>query len=127
MSGMLFYRLGARGFLHWGYNYWRKMEREDIGDPFTDASNALWPDIPYGDPFVIYPGANGQPMDSIRWEVFAESLQDYVILQTAGVKPQDALLTDIKSYANFPKNEEWLRRTLEKALKTQKPAAREPD
>jgi len=83
MSGMLFYKLGAKGFLHWGYNYWHKMEREEIGDPFHDASNALWPDIPYGDPFVIYPGRDGQPMDSIRWEVFAESLQDYAILQTA--------------------------------------------
>jgi hypothetical protein len=46
MSGMLFYRLGAKGFLHWGFNYWHKMEREEIGDPFHDASNADWPGIP---------------------------------------------------------------------------------
>jgi hypothetical protein len=117
MSGMLFYRLGAKGFLHWGYNYWHKMEREDIGDPFTDASNGAWPDIPYGDPFEIYPGANGQPMDSIRWEVFAEALQDYAILQTAGIKPEDVLLADIKSYAKFPKSEEWIQNTLETILK----------
>jgi hypothetical protein len=118
MSGMLFYRLGAKGFLHWGYNYWHKMEREEIGDPFNDASNALWPDIPYGDPFVIYPGPNGKPMDSIRWEVFAESLQDYAILQTVGIKPADPLLADIKSYAKFPKDEAWLRQTLEKVLRS---------
>lgn len=117
MTGMLFYRLGAKGFLHWGFNYWHKMEREEIGDPFNDASNALWPDIPYGDPFVIYPGPDGQPMDSIRWEVFAEALQDYAILQSAGIKPGDVLLDDIKSYAKFPKNEEWLQKTLEKILK----------
>jgi hypothetical protein len=117
MSGMLFYRLGARGFLHWGYNYWHKMEREEIGDPFNDGSNALWPDIPYGDPFMIYPGANGQPMDSIRWEVFAEALQDYAILQTAGIRPEDALLGDIKTYANFPKTEVWIRKTMEKLLR----------
>ncbi|MFO1498198.1 MAG: DUF4091 domain-containing protein [Verrucomicrobiota bacterium] len=116
MSGMLFYRLGAKGFLHWGFNYWHKMEREEIGDPLHDASNALWPDIPYGDPFVIYPGADGQPMDSIRWEVFAEALQDYAILQTAGLDRQDALLSAIKSYAQFPKNEEWLHSALEKIL-----------
>jgi hypothetical protein len=93
------------------------MEREEIGDPFTDASNALWPDIPYGDPFVIYPGPDGKPMDSIRWEVFAEALQDYAILQSAGIKPEDSLLADIKSYAQFPKNEAWLRKTLERILK----------
>jgi hypothetical protein len=117
MSGMLFYRLGARGFLHWGYNYWHKMESEQIGDPFNDASNASWPGIPYGDPFVVYPGADGRPMDSIRWEVFAESLQDYAILQSAGIDPSDTLLARIKSYADFPKTEEWHRKTLETILK----------
>jgi hypothetical protein len=117
MSGMLFYRLGAKGFLHWGYNYWHKMESEEMGDPFHDASNASWPGIPYGDPFMIYPGRDGKPMDSIRWEVFAESLQDYAILQSAGIKPADAMLADLKSYAKFPKNEEWIQKTMAKILK----------
>jgi hypothetical protein len=120
MSGMLFYRLKAQGFLHWGFNYWHKMEREEIGDPFNDASNASWPDIPYGDPFMIYPGPDGQPLDSIRWEVFAESLQDYAILQTAGIRPEDPMLSDIKTYADFPKREAWLRETLQKILKGQR-------
>lgn len=117
MSGWLFYRLGAKGFLHWGYNYWHKMEREEIGDPFHDASNADWPNIPYGDPFMIYPGPDG-PIDSIRWEVFADSLQDYAILQTAGIKPGDPMLADLKTYADFPKNEEWLQKTLTRILKS---------
>jgi hypothetical protein len=115
MSGWLFYRLGADGFLHWGYNYWHKMEREEIGDPFHDASNGDWPGIPYGDPFMIYPGAQG-PMDSIRWEVFAESLQDYAILQTAGIHRHDPRLAAIRTYADFPKNEDWLRKTLREIL-----------
>jgi hypothetical protein len=119
MSGLLFYRLGAKGFLHWGYNYWHKMEREDIGDPFHDGSNALWPDIPYGDPFVIYPGPDGQPMDSIRWEVFAEALQDYALLQSAGIKQEDPILSELKTYALFPKNEEWHRKTIERILNRQ--------
>jgi hypothetical protein len=117
MSGMLFYHLGAKGFLHWGYNYWHKMEQEVIGDPFHDASNASWPGIPYGDPFMIYPGADGKPIDSLRWEVFAESLQDYAILQSAGIKPDDAMFSDLKSYANFPKNDDWIKSTMEKILR----------
>ncbi|PWU19721.1 MAG: hypothetical protein C5B50_05855 [Verrucomicrobia bacterium] len=116
MSGWLFYHLGAKGFLHWGFNYWHKMEREEIGDPFHDASNADWPGIPYGDPFMIYPGENG-PIDSLRWEVFAESLQDYAILQTARIKPEDELLSSLKSYANFPKSAAWIDGTLKKMLK----------
>jgi hypothetical protein len=116
MSGWLFYRLGARGFLHWGYNYWHKIEQEAITDPFTDASAAAWPLIPYGDPFMVYPGEKG-PIDSIRWEVFAESLQDYAMLQSAGIKPDDPLLAPLKTYAQFPKSEEWLRATMEAVLK----------
>jgi hypothetical protein len=125
MSGLLFYRLGAKGFLHWGYNYWHKMESEEIGDPFTDASNASWPGIPFGDPFMIYPGRDGKPMDCIRWEVFAEALQDYAILQSAGIKPDDALLSDVKTYAKFPKSEEWIQQTMEKILRPARAAAKE--
>jgi Domain of unknown function (DUF4091) len=117
MSGWLFYRLQAKGFLHWGFNYWHKMEREELVDPFNDASGALYPGIPYGDPFMIYPGADGKPIDSLRWEVFAESLQDYAILQTAGIKPDDEILSDIKTYAVFPKNEEWIKNALTRILK----------
>ena len=115
MSGWLFYHLGAKGFLHWGYNYWHRMESEQLVDPFTDASGGLWPGIPHGDPFMVYPGPNG-PIDSIRWEVFAESLQDYALLQTAGIDPGDALLSPMKTYADFPKTEEWIREARRRIL-----------
>jgi hypothetical protein len=117
MSGCLFYHLGAKGFLHWGFNYWHKMEREEIGDPFHDASNDSWPGIPFGDPFMIYPGEQG-PIDSLRWEVFSESLQDFAILQTAGIKRDDRMFADLKSYADFPKSEKWIEETLQKLLKS---------
>jgi hypothetical protein len=116
MAGWLFYRHGAKGFLHWGYNYWHKMETEEIGDPYSDATNGSWPGIPYGDPFVIYPGKDGKPIDSIRWEVFAQSLQDYAILQAAGVKPGDPLLGELKTYADFPKSDRWIESAMEKIL-----------
>ena len=116
MSGWHFYRLGAKGFLHWGYNYWHKIEQEVLTDPFTDASAGAWPSIPYGDPFMVYPGENG-PIDSIRWEVFAESLQDYAMLQSAGIKRDDPLLAPLKTYAQFPKSEEWITATRAKILK----------
>ncbi|OJW08501.1 MAG: hypothetical protein BGO49_12470 [Planctomycetales bacterium 71-10] len=107
MAGWLFYKLGAKGFLHWGYNYWFVFCTSKIGDPFADASVGAWPGMPYGDAFVVYPGPDG-PLDSIRWEVFAESLQDYALLQSAGVKPDDPLLAGIKDYADFPKSADWL-------------------
>jgi hypothetical protein len=65
---------------------------------------------------MVYPGEQG-PIDSIRWEVFAESLQDYAILQSAGIKPDDPLLAPLKTYAQFPKSEAWIEAARAKILK----------
>ena len=115
MSGWLFYRLGALGFLHWGYNYWYKSQTQELIDPFTEQSGAAWPNWAYGDPFVVYPGPDG-PLESIRWEVFAESLQDYALLQSAGVDPEDLLLADLRDYDDFPSSEDWIRSARERIL-----------
>ena len=65
---------------------------------------------------VVYPGPDG-PYDSIRWEVFAESLQDYAILQSAGTDPDDPLLAPLRSYEDFPKTAEWISQALKQVLK----------
>ena len=110
MSGWLFYRTQVRGFLHWGYNYWYQNQTTRLIDPFMTNDGLSWPLWSHGDPFVVYPGPTG-PLDSLRWEVFAESLQDYAMLQTVGIDPADAALAEIKDYGNFPKSEEWLTRS----------------
>jgi hypothetical protein len=49
-------------------------------------------------------------IDSIRWEVFAESLQDYAILANGRHQARTiAMLADIKAYCDFPKNEDWIK------------------
>jgi hypothetical protein len=115
MSGMLFYHLGASGFLHWGYNYWDVLEKDEPLNPYFHGDAERWPGIPYGDPFVVYPGANG-PVDSIRWEIFAESLQDYAMLQSAGIKPDDPLLAPLQDYNQFPKSEGWILKAVEEIM-----------
>jgi len=67
------------GYLHWGLNFWGK-------EPFGVPSDRL----PPGDTHVIYPGSEG-PLNSIRWELQRESLEDceYLYLlesQIAAVK-----------------------------------------
>jgi len=115
MAGWLFYHFGAQGFLHWGYNHWHKLDSDQKEDPYTNGSASAYPGIPDGDPFVVYPGPDG-PYDSIRWEVFAESLQDYAVLQSAGIAADDPLLNDLKGYDNFPKSEKWIEETVKKIL-----------
>jgi hypothetical protein len=109
MSGWLFYKMKVRGFLHWGYNYWYRRQTRTLLDPFTESSGAAWPDWAYGDTFLVYPGERG-PIDSIRWEIFSESLDDYALLQTLGVDPGSPLLAPLKDFDRFPKDLSWLRR-----------------
>jgi hypothetical protein len=116
MAGWSFYRLRAKGFLHWGYNYWNNLNDESAVDPFVDPTAGASPGIPAGDPFVIYPGPDERPLDSIRWEVFVESMQDYALLQTAGISPDDEMLKSIRSYQDFPRTEQWLDDTRRRIL-----------
>ena len=105
-TGWLLYRFGLRGFLHWGYNYWYKSQTRQMIDPFTVSDGLKWPGWAFGDTFEVYPGPDG-PIDSIRWEVFAESLQDYALLQTLGVERDSAALAAFRSFDSFPKDAKW--------------------
>ena len=107
MNGWLFYRWPLKGFLHWGYNYWYQSQTRLKVDPYSVQDGLKWPGWAYGDPFQVYPGAEG-PVDSIRWEVFAESLADYALLQTLGVPRDHPLLSDLKSFEDFPKCADWI-------------------
>jgi len=71
--GWQLFKFGFEGFLHWGYNHWYEGAGSVLLDPYT-ASHGGRP-LPPGDGFVVYPGKDG-PVDSIRWEVFREGLQD---------------------------------------------------
>ncbi|MBN1341979.1 MAG: DUF4091 domain-containing protein [Phycisphaerae bacterium] len=97
---------GVGGFLHWGYNYWYKSQTRQMIDPFTVSDGLAWPGWAYGDTFQVYPGPDG-PIDSIRWEVFAESLQDYALLQTLGVDRNGPMLSALKDFDRFPKDARW--------------------
>ena len=108
MLGWLCYRFEVLGFLHWGYNYWQRRAQRDLVDPFVEQAAGAWPGWAYGDTFCVYPGPDG-PIDSIRWEIFAESLQDYALLQTLGVRPDDPRLAVFEDFDRFPKQVGWLR------------------
>jgi hypothetical protein len=114
--GWLCYRNKARGFLHWGGNYWYRSQTREMIDPYHVSDGRHWPGWAYGDTFVVYPGADG-PVDSLRWEVFAEGLQDYALLQSAGIDPDDPMLAEIRDYAEFPRDERWVQQRRRDALR----------
>ncbi len=100
MGGRLLHALEARGFLHWGYNYWYRSQTQQLIDPFVELAGDAWPGWPYGDPFVVYPGPDG-PISSVRWEIWAEAMQDLAILRQLGVAPDDPRLASIRDYDDF--------------------------
>lgn len=75
--GVLLYKYNIKGFLHWGYNFYYSRFSTKLINPFyeTDADGGF----PSGDAYLVYPGKDG-PIDSIRYEVYYEALQDYHLL-----------------------------------------------
>ena len=107
MIGWLLYRWPFGGFLHWGYNYWYRSQTRELIDPYQVQDGHKWPGWAYGDCFEVYPGPDG-PVDSIRWEVFAEGLQDHALLQTLGVDRAARALTPLRSFEDFPRSADWV-------------------
>ncbi len=82
--GTLLYCHDVEGFLHWGFNfYYSGLSRYPV-DPYKTTDSGVW--FPAGDAFLVYPGKDGVPEDSIRYEVFYEALQDQRALQLLETK-----------------------------------------
>ncbi len=111
--GYQLYKYGIKGFLQWGFNFWHTQHSREAIDPYrvTDAGGAF----PSGDAFAVYPGEEG-PIDSIRWEVFREALQDLracELLESLAGRQEvlellDAGLPDQITFRNYPREASWL-------------------
>ncbi|WP_313731615.1 DUF4091 domain-containing protein [Cohnella nanjingensis] len=112
--GLQLYKFGLEGFAHWGYNFWYTRYATMAIDPYrvTDAGMGF----PSGDSHLVYPGDDGQPVSSIRFEVLREALQDLRALQLyesfAGKEAAVALLeqglTRPITFADYPRGDAWL-------------------
>lgn len=77
--GVLLYKYGCEGFLHWGFNFWYSQFSRRPVDPFTETTAGG--NFPAGDGFIVYPGENGRPMCSIREKSFRDGVRDYEALK----------------------------------------------
>lgn len=112
IMGTLLYYYGVHGFLHWGYNFYFSALSRHLIDPYRCTDDELV--HPAGDPFVVYPGEDGVPVDSVRHEVFAEGLQDQRALQLLETAmPQESVLKELDKFspnskmsmADYPRGE----------------------
>ncbi len=114
IMGLMLYLYNASGFLQWGFNFYYSMHSEYLIDPFRDTNGDNW--VPSGDAFMVYPGADGNALDSLRHEVFFDGLQDLRALRALenkiGRNAVIAMIQDGVSYTidmeNYPCSAEWL-------------------
>ena len=124
--GVLLYALGQEGFLHWGHNFWFSQYSLDWDlNPWQDTSAGYG--FLGGDSFLVYPGRQGEgqgPVDSLRYEVFAEAMQDYRACQLleslAGREKvleilQEGVERPLKM-TDYPHSEEWVLDVNERVL-----------
>ncbi len=112
--GVLLYKYDAKGFLQWGHNFWYAQYSKHPINPFkiTDAGGSF----PAGDSFMVYPGKNGQPLNSLRHLVFFDVFQDLRALKLLeSLTSREYVLNLIEqgldiplSFKTYPHEQEWL-------------------
>ena len=79
--GMQLYKYKIAGFLHWGFNYYNNRASGDAINPYIDLGGEDW--VPAGDTFIVYPGNDGTPLESIRAITMDEVMQDIRAMRLA--------------------------------------------
>lgn len=112
--GVLLYKYDAKGFLQWGHNFWYSQYSKYPIDPFkiTDAGGSF----PSGDSFVVYPGKDKKPLNSLRHSVFLDAMQDLRALRLLEkLTSRRYVLTLIEkdldiplTFKTYPHEQKWL-------------------
>lgn len=76
--GLQMYIGGAKGFLHWGYNYYYDFLSHGL---FNPVANPCGYNQHAGTSYVVYPDISGKAIPSLRMKVFYEAINDYRALQ----------------------------------------------
>jgi len=97
--GWLTYVYGVSGFEYWGLNQWgvntgrQDWAAFDRGSTRTRWQRTRWP---LGDGWLLYPGPQGEPLSSVRFENLRDGFEDAELLLQLASKGKEA---DAKSIA----------------------------
>jgi len=76
--GLQMYVGGAKGFLHWGYNYYYGCLSHGLFNPMINPCG--YKQLA-GASYIVYPDITGEALPSLRMKVFYEAINDYGALQ----------------------------------------------
>ena len=112
--GVQLFKYYIIGILHWGYNFYNSQFSINRINPYqvTDADNAF----PSGDPFLVYPGDDRKPEESIRMMVHYEALTDlraFELLESLTSKEHvmeliEGELDEPLTFKRYPKSDMYL-------------------
>lgn len=112
--GVQLYKFGIEGFLHWGFNFYNSQFSLKHINPYavTDADSAF----PSGDAFLVYPGDDKKPEESLRLMVLFHAMQDiramelleHLIGREAVVKEMEKGLGREITFSEYPVSDTWI-------------------
>lgn len=112
--GLQLFKYNIVGILHWGYNFYNSQYSLEHLNPYevTDAGGAF----PSGDSFLVYPGADKKPEESIRMMVHSQALNDLracALLESLTSKEYvldliEGDLAEPLTFKRFPKSDLYL-------------------
>ncbi len=89
------YANNAKGFLQWGYNFYFNQNSYDSVNPYQDSNGDMF--FPSGDGYSVYPGKNGEALESMRIIQFREGLEDRQLLEICEKKCGKRRVSDLLS------------------------------
>lgn len=78
--GMQLYKNGAKGFLHWGFNFYYTQFSARKVNPYEETNGGGR--FPSGDSYIVYPREHGV-LKSVRYYLLKEGFDDYRTLKLA--------------------------------------------
>ncbi len=118
--GVQMYKYDIKGFLHWGYNFYNCRFSYNTVNPYLDTTADYF--APAGDPFLVYPGDDGIPEESIRIKLMRDAFQDIRALKRCEelygreyvIKLIDEALEKPLTFGEYPKEAEYILNLREK-------------
>lgn len=116
--GMQMWKYNIVGFLQWGYNFYNSCHSTRAVDPYLVTDGDYW--VPAGDCFSVYPGENGEALETLHLKGFTMALQDLRVLKLAEEKAgREKVLGILESegeitFSEYPHSAAWLLETREK-------------
>lgn len=108
--GFQLYENQAKGFLHWGYNFYNTQLSKRSVNPYEDATAGGG--FPAGDSFIVYPGEHETEL-SVRYFSIKRAFEDYRLLKTVERKIGKENVIDllhqegVKGVHTYPKSVIW--------------------